>query len=57
MINKIIISIAIVCSILGVLHYVYSKFGIKDDNVVEQAVEQLIKDETGLDIDLTPESK
>lgn len=30
--------------------------GLKDDNPIEQAVEGLIKDETGLDVDLSPET-
>lgn len=31
--------------------------GLKDDNVYEEIIEAAIKIETGIDIDLTPESK
>ena len=30
---------------------------MKPDNIVEQVSEEIIKDQTGLDIDLTPENK
>lgn len=33
------------------------EIGLKDDNPLEQAVEQIIKDETGMDVDFTPEVK
>lgn len=31
------------------------EIGMKDDNPVEQAVEEMIKDETGIVVDFTPE--
>lgn len=31
--------------------------GLKDDNDVEQRIEKLIEDETGIKVDLTPEAK
>lgn len=30
-------------------------FGLKDDNVFEEAIEEAIEERTGVDIDLTPE--
>lgn len=39
-------------SLVGTLRY----FGAKDDNPIEEAIEQVIKDKTGIDIDLTPET-
>ncbi|MHA1304747.1 MAG: hypothetical protein ACTSPI_13705 [Candidatus Heimdallarchaeaceae archaeon] len=39
------------CSILN------KKFGLKDDHPLEQATEKVIKDTTGLDIDLSIEPK
>jgi hypothetical protein len=30
--------------------------GLKDDNVIEETVENVIEIETGIDVDLTPES-
>lgn len=32
-------------------------FKLKNDNAVEQIAEEVIKDETGITIDLTPENK
>jgi hypothetical protein len=32
-------------------------FKLKNDNLIEQIAEEVIKDETGLDIDLSPEDK
>lgn len=33
-----------------------SRLFLKDDNVIEEVAEQLIKDKTGVDIDLSPNS-
>lgn len=33
------------------------KAGLKDDNFVEELLEQAIEEKTGLDLDLTPETK
>ena len=30
---------------------------VKEDNVVEEAMEEIIKQQTGIDVDLTPNSK
>ena len=35
----------------------YKKFGMKKDNPVEQLAEKIIKEQTGIDIDLSPEDK
>lgn len=32
------------------------KLGLRDDNIIEEAVEEAIKEETGLDVDMTPDS-
>lgn len=32
-------------------------FGLEDDNMIEEAIEDVIKHHTGLDIDLTPDSE
>ena len=55
MIKKVVVLLAIGASIFGLYHFVNQFFQIPDDNPVEQAVEALIKAQTGLDIDLTPE--
>ena len=33
---------------------VYKKYNIEDDNIIEEIVEEVISEKTGLDIDLTP---
>lgn len=43
--------------VLVVLAGVGSGFYLKDDNLIEEAAEAVIKHETGLDIDLTPDSE
>lgn len=35
----------------------YKKFGMKKDNAVEQLAEKIIKEQTGIEIDLSPEDK
>lgn len=34
----------------------YKKYNIKEDNAVEELVEQVIESKTGLDVDLSPSS-
>ena len=36
--------------------YFNSYFGLDDDNILEEAIENKLKDTTGLDVDLTPDS-
>ena len=38
----------------GGCEYLYKKFNIEEDNMVEQALEQYIEHETGIIIDFTP---
>ena len=38
-------------------HQINEKLGLKDDNLGEELIETAIKIETGVDIDLTPDSK
>ena len=49
----IIVSVTILCAVIGIVSDKY----LGDDNLVEEESEQIIKNETGLDIDLTPKSK
>lgn len=37
--------------------YINEKINLKDDNDIEEVVEQLIYQKIGLDLDLTPKSK
>lgn len=51
-ISIVLISVAIVVGIIG-----YSThFFLGDDNPIEESCEKIIKDTTGMDIDLTPDS-
>lgn len=56
MIKKAIIVIATGISLFGLYHLLNQWLNVPDDNPVEQAIEEVIKDTTGLDIDLTPNS-
>ena len=38
------------CSCSGMNKY----FGLKDDNIVEEMVEEFVKEETGINVDFTP---
>lgn len=41
---------------LAMLIGVGSRLFLKDDNVIEEVAEEMIKEKTGLDIDLSPKS-
>lgn len=38
----------------GGFHYFNQMFGYPDDNYIEQQIENMIENQTGIDIDLTP---
>lgn len=40
----------------GGVFIAHKKYKTKPDNIIEEIIEDKIKDETGLDIDITPES-
>jgi hypothetical protein len=44
------------CVLFCSCHYINTMMGLKDDNVIEETVEDVIEIETGIDVDLTPES-
>ena len=37
--------------------WIYEKFDIPDDNPIEEMIEQVIEHQTGITLDMTPESK
>lgn len=45
------------CGILSCCSQIEKKMGLAEDNIGEEIVEDVIKGRTGLDIDLTPDSK
>ena len=51
-----ILALLLAASVFGACSLVNSKLGFKDDHFAEEAAENLIKDQVGLDIDLTPGS-
>lgn len=55
--KKIAIYFLIVCSLVGGCSYINKKLGFNDDWMGEEILEEMIKKETNLEIDLTPESE
>ena len=53
--KKLLINKYVIALYAGILGY-YSTLFFGDDNPVEEVAEEIIKIETGLDIDLTPHS-
>jgi len=43
-------------SVAGGCSAINRKLGLKDDNAIEEAIEHQIKEQTGIDLDLTPSS-
>lgn len=52
--KKIILTIVGIIAGLGLFHVVNQYFGMKDDNPIEEAVEEIVEAELGTRIDLTP---
>lgn len=53
---KIAIALVFVGAFVGGCSYMNNMVGLEDDNMLEEAVEHQIKENTGIDVDLTPES-
>jgi len=51
------IAAIIITGTLGSCHMINQKVGLDDDNIFEERIEEKIKEETGIDVDLTPNSK
>lgn len=47
---------AVIAAGCGGFHAVNKYAGLQDDNLIEEAIEELIEEKTGVDIDLTPEN-
>jgi hypothetical protein len=45
-----------ISTIFGLVHFINEILNLPDDNPIEQGIEAVIKTETGIDIDLTPNS-
>ncbi len=55
--TRLIMVIALFALVFGGFSYLNETFGLEDDNPLEQAVEDIIERKTGIEIDLTPETK
>lgn len=53
--KKLLINKYVIALYVGILGY-YSTVLLGDDNPIEEISEEIIKEETGIDIDLTPHS-
>jgi regulatory protein YycI of two-component signal transduction system YycFG len=51
---KCTLAVLLILSIFGGCSYINKRLGLKDDHIVEEAVEDLIEDHVGVEIDLTP---
>lgn len=54
MIMKIFLGVVIAISLIGGCDYTNKRFGLSDDNIIEEAVEAQIDELTGVYIDLSP---
>jgi len=54
---KITIAAIVLVCILGGCQALNDKFGLEDDNLIEEMIENKIEEHTGLDIDLSPATK
>jgi hypothetical protein len=52
---KVLIAIWLIIMITG-CSAIYKKYNIAEDNVGEEAIEEVIRAKTGIDFDLTPSS-
>ena len=52
---KVLIAIWLIIMITG-CSAIYKKYNIAEDNVAEEAIEEVIRAKTGIDFDLTPSS-
>jgi len=53
-----VICLVVLSGLIGGCSYINQRIGLKDDHILEEAAENYIRNETGLDIDLshkTPE--
>ena len=53
----VVLALMAVASLCGGYAAINQKLGLSEDNIIEENLEELIKDRLGIEIDLTPESK
>jgi len=49
------IALGCIFGFLGACSYINKNLGLEDDNIIEEVFEGVIKHETGIDVDLSPE--
>jgi len=47
--------LCVLCLLSGGCQYINKKIGLQDDHLLEQMAEEYIRQETGFDVDLTPD--
>ena len=52
--TRLIMVIVLCVMVFGGCSYFNQKFGLKDDNIIETKIEDMIESQTGISIDLTP---
>lgn len=53
-IRRLLVIVGVCILVFGGCSYLNQKFGLEDDNPIEQSIEGVIKHKTGLSVDLTP---
>lgn len=53
----IVLAMLLVSGLIGGCSLINQRLGLKDDNLIEEAIEQELKDRTGVELDLSPGSK
>jgi len=54
---RLCIAMILMGGLVGGCSYLNQKLGLRDDNIIEEAIENKIEDHTGLNIDLSPDSE
>ena len=52
---KLVVVLLLIGGIFGGCSYINEKLGLRNDNIIEEAIEKKIEDATGLNLDLSPE--
>lgn len=51
-----ILNVVVFVVLLSGCHAINQRFGLEDDNVIEEVAEAVLKKETGIDLDFTPDT-
>lgn len=56
LIMRLVLLLVLAGGLIGGCSYLNEQLGLKDDNIIEEAIENKIEDATGLNLDLSPGS-